>query len=232
MWLVEVRCFPRIQLVFLAKGHTKNACDRLSNLLKLSYHHCNVYTYDILIDKVQENEFITAHKVESSEMFDFLKWQDIYYRSPKVGEFNTTHIFEISDRGYGSIPTMLMKLDYFGSDVRKDSLLPTKRNRKGKYLSIDERKVAIMKMPEELKILQRPGLREIKAVELCSKWRPLLPEWARESTCPKPSGEVIKSVRTKKNEKTKARTKRKRDLAMIEEQKGERKNCLRGRAYN
>ena len=64
------------------KGHTKNAADRLFNLLKISYHRLNVYTYDRLISIVNQNEFITAHKMDPNEMFNFLKWQDLFYRTP------------------------------------------------------------------------------------------------------------------------------------------------------
>ena len=46
MWLVENRIFPQAKIVFLVKGHTKNAADRMFNLLKLSYHKRNIFTYD------------------------------------------------------------------------------------------------------------------------------------------------------------------------------------------
>lgn len=42
MWLVEMRYFPRIRLVFLMKGHTKNVADRLFMLLKISYYRLNL----------------------------------------------------------------------------------------------------------------------------------------------------------------------------------------------
>ena len=45
-------------------------------------------------------------------------------------------------------------------------------------------------------------LRPIKQVELWKKWGPLLPEEARKVTCPKPSQEVIDSIKERNREKT------------------------------
>ena len=45
MWLVEYNIFPRVRF-FLVRGRTKNAADRIFNLLKLHYHQKNIYSYD------------------------------------------------------------------------------------------------------------------------------------------------------------------------------------------
>lgn len=55
----------------------------------------------MLNNAVNENELITAHKVESSDMYNFLNWQYLYYRSPKCDAFNTTYIFQSSGTSYG-----------------------------------------------------------------------------------------------------------------------------------
>ena len=73
-------------------------------------------------------------------------------------------------------------------------------------------------MPEELEVLLRPELKDIKAVELYTKWRPLLPSWARDITCPKPSDDVIKKIKLSKSTKTKERTE-KRELKELESSK-------------
>ena len=65
-------------------------------------------------------------------------------------------------------------------------------------------------MPQDLKNLQPNGLRPIKQVELWKKWGPLLPEAARKITCPKPSDEVIESIKLSNRQKTKTRKKIKR----------------------
>ena len=57
------------------------------------------------------------------DMFDFLSWQDLYYRSPGK-EFNTTHVFTITK----SEPTKLVKQDQHGAIKRIDNLLPKSNN--------------------------------------------------------------------------------------------------------
>jgi len=60
-------------------------------------------------------------------------------------------------------------------------------------------------MLEELKVLEPPGIKPIKMVELYSKWGPLLPEIQREITCPKPPDAIIIKVRDDKSNKAKKR---------------------------
>ena len=56
MWLVETRVFKRIELCFLIKGHTQNACDRMLNLVKSGYHKKNLCMYNELFNTVNESE--------------------------------------------------------------------------------------------------------------------------------------------------------------------------------
>jgi hypothetical protein len=53
-----------------------------------------------------------------------------------------------------------------------------------------------------------PGLREVKLVELYTKYRPLIPEQFRDELCPKPSDEVLGNISKQRNDKQKARTKK------------------------
>ena len=98
-------------------------------VLKIKYHRLNVYTYDTLIEVINSNAYITAHKMEPSDMYDFLSWQNLFYRTPE-GEFKRTHIFEMAGEHYASTPTLLKKWDYDGADLRTNSLLPTSQNKK------------------------------------------------------------------------------------------------------
>jgi len=78
--------------------------------------------------------------MEKEDMFDFLQWQDRFYRAPTGGEFNTTHIFSFEGMKYGKKPTTMMKQDYFGAEIRIDKLLPTTRNKKCEVLEPAQRK--------------------------------------------------------------------------------------------
>ena len=68
----------------------------------------------------------------------------------------------------------------------------------------------IAKMEENLIELVPTGLKPIKQVELWKKWAPLIPEEFRADTCPKPSDDVINSIKERNREKSKIRTKQKK----------------------
>ena len=146
-----------------------------------------------------------------ADFFDHQEWQDKIYRAPTGGKFKQSHVFTIYGNGIGGYtPTTLIKQDTIEAAIRKDELLPTTRNRKASVLTAEERARRIASMPQDLKNLQPNGLRPIKQVELWKKWGPLLPEAARKITCPKPSDEVIESIKLSNREKTKTRQKNKR----------------------
>ena len=216
MWLVELRVFPRVRLFFLVKGHTKNAVDRMFNLLKHSYHCLDIYTYDQLHKTLDMNQYVDVFKMRPCNFHDHLKWQDTMYRAP-AGDFNTTHVFTICSPNL-SIPgnnrqvstTTLLKQDHSESIIRYDNLLPTTRSRKARRLDPEVRAQEISKMEENLVMLKPTPMKPIKQVELWKKWGPLIPEQYRADTCPKPSDEVINSIKERNREKSKIRTKQKK----------------------
>ena len=122
-----------------------------------------------------------------SNFYDHLKCQDQQYRVTEKGNFNTRHVFCIYGLKKSSQPTMSTKQDDKELPVRRDSLLPTSRNRKAKNLNPAERVVAIKIMKQDLEVLQPTPLKPIKAVELWKKWGTILPKYAILITCPKPS---------------------------------------------
>ena len=44
-YFVEHGWFKSVNMIFLVKGHTKNDCDRMFNLLKMKWHKSNVFTF-------------------------------------------------------------------------------------------------------------------------------------------------------------------------------------------
>ena len=56
-----------------------------------------------------------------------------------------------------------------------------------------------------------PGMSERKEVELFTKWRPHLPSWAQDITCPCPSDEVMARVKAEIVEKRQAREEKKKE---------------------
>ena len=41
-FMLELKYFHNINLIFLVKGHTKNMCDRMFNSMKQRYHHRHI----------------------------------------------------------------------------------------------------------------------------------------------------------------------------------------------
>ena len=163
--------------------------------------------YDEMQDVLNENEFIDVHKMSPEDFHDHNKWQDLHYRKPTGGEFKQTHVFTIKyTGGEGGGPTVLLKQDDNDADVRLDNLKPATRSRSqhARILNPEERAEAISNMEQNLLQLNAPPLRPIKQVKLWStKWGPLLPWNVRDITCPKPSDEVIASIKSENREKLK-----------------------------
>ena len=217
MWLVECNLFPRVRIFFLVKGHTKNAADRMFNLLKHHYHRKNTFTYDQLHFTLNESKYIDVYKMRPSNFHNHLKWQDKHYRQPQGGEFKRTHVFTICAARHGianttqaTTPTLLLKQDHNDAVIRVDDLLPTTRNKKARRLDPEVRAREIQRMEENLEELVPTALKPIKQVELWKKWAPLIPERYRADTCPKPTDEIINSIKERNREKSKIRTKQKK----------------------
>jgi hypothetical protein len=62
----------------------------------------------------------------------------------------------------------------------------------------------------QLQPLTPPGLKEIKQVELWTKWRKFIPHQFQDEICPKPDVGVLQRIKSEKNEKLKQAAKKKR----------------------
>ena len=65
-------------------------------------------------------------------------------------------------------------------------------------------------MAEELKVIEHAGIKLIKQVELYTKWRPLLPFYVHDDTCPRPSNDIMKKVKDDRAAKVAKKKKGKR----------------------
>ena len=57
------------------------------------------------------------------------------------------------------------------------------------------------KLLSEPRVLKPPGLREIKQVELYTKYRPLVPRIYQDELCPRPSDKVLERISSERREK-------------------------------
>jgi hypothetical protein len=60
---VELRYYRHVNIIFLVAGHTKNATDRLFNLLKIQYRKNQEFTMEQLEEKLNENQYMECIKV-------------------------------------------------------------------------------------------------------------------------------------------------------------------------
>ena len=69
-----------------------------------------------------------------------------------------------------------------------------KMNRNAVQRIPEELEGKILTMLSSLVAIEPPGMREIKQVELFTKWRPLITEKYRDLNCPKPSPEIMERI--------------------------------------
>ena len=74
-----------------------------------------------------------------------------------------------------------------------------------------ERSNFVKSLTAERRYTNAPGMSEQKEVELFTKWRPHLPIWAQDITCPRPSDEVMARVKAEIVEKRQAREEKKKE---------------------
>ena len=80
-YFIERGWFKKVNYIFLIKGHTKNACDRMFNLFKVKWHKSNVYSLKQAIDVLNAVENVTA--IEAGHMhIDYTSLFDWWYKQP------------------------------------------------------------------------------------------------------------------------------------------------------
>ena len=103
MWLFEVHVFVCVEDMFLIKGHTKNFCDRMFNLMKLDLHLRNVYFFEDMVHYLDENKLISVDPITSDEFFGFRRLLNYFYITLEMGQTNRTHVLKFCS----SLPTTL-----------------------------------------------------------------------------------------------------------------------------
>ena len=210
LFLVKLGVCKVARAIFLVRGHTKNDCDRLFNLMKKIYRKSDCFSEDELMEAVGSHEDVTPVGVLDGEFFDFNRVQDKYLKK-LVSEVNQNHIFEVNSAGPGDSNFMT---------VYECDTAPPKHLMLVKPLYQHEDWIG--EAMEDLFGKPKPtvGLQEIKWLELYDKWGPLIPEERRTYhyiATPPP-----KSVRDKVKKHTKEskdkRKERSRTAALKEEE--------------
>jgi hypothetical protein len=114
---------------------------------------------------------------------------------------------------FGSSHLALTSMNYKSSNV--EGAVTEEESLKKRGVNEEERQRIL---PEELPTLlyaMKPGLLEIKQVELWSKYRPLVPKEYQDKCCPRPCKEVIDREKDKKKEKGKLKRDEKKEKGKL-----------------
>ena len=94
--------------------------------------------------------------------------------------------------------------------VESHDLHPSKRMKRVSANFTNEQRMSGLKLlHENITVLSVTGLYSIKKNEIYHKWRPIVPERFWESTCPKPSDEVLVEHKDNQSEKRKSKKEKK-----------------------
>ena len=99
--LVELGFFSKVNFIFLVAGHTKNAADRLFNLLKYAYRKENVATMEQLIELCGRSPQVTVVPVEDGDFRDYKTYLSGYYN--RYHDLLKQHQFSCTMQPDGSI---------------------------------------------------------------------------------------------------------------------------------
>ena len=189
-YLVEIGWFREINFIFLIKGHTKNECDRMFNLLKISWRKSNIYCFSQALEVLNSVDDVTAIDASCNYHHDYDKTFKAFYKQPVSGTIQKNHIFS------------------FKKDNMNNVIMFTKRSANAKVTSsqsLKKREKPFQSKIRQLRLLHATidgldpiGLKPIKQVHLYTKWRKFIPQQYRDETCPLPSNETIRTVKKTK----------------------------------
>jgi hypothetical protein len=209
-FIVKRRIAVVARAIFLVRGHTKNACDRLFNTMKKQYRKVNCFTPEDLINSIEGNTSVSPIMVDASVFKDWDTLENTLIKKLPAGNTNKNHVFTVdinNDNGNS------MSVQVADGDV-----VATVRLVKNQYLLQDD---AFWKQQEPAAI-PAVGLPDIKWKELHHKWGTYVPQdkklqWRYYNEAP--PVEKIKEVAEQSKE---ARKQRKRRTRTVHEQQAKK----------
>jgi hypothetical protein len=203
--------------IFLVRGHTKNACDRLFNTMKRQYRKCNSFTPEDLVQSMQGNANVEAFMVEDV----FKNWdtlEDTMIKRIPSGNTTTNHIFTVDINRNNGNSMYLQQAN--GSDELELKLV------KPPFLVDDD---AFKQQPSPIPVV---GLQDIKWKELHDKWAKYVPEKKKKEwryyheAPPKDKIEAVakQSKEARQQRKKRARTVHEEEKKQVKKKKSDSNN--------
>jgi hypothetical protein len=97
-YLVEKQYFKTVKFTFSIRGHIKNVCNRLFNLLKIQYHKANVYTMDMLVEVLNKMDDIHFIHASDKYFYNYDKMLNSLYKNFRAGTIQKSHYFVNCDQ--------------------------------------------------------------------------------------------------------------------------------------
>jgi hypothetical protein len=200
---VEMNYFECANIIFYVVGHTKNPADRLFNIAKTSIRKQNVYTMQQFISLISESRYVSAVQALETDFYDYnLLFDKLYMDLIKPGVKKWQAFSVVKPIGDNHLSM------FFRSSNLADASTYIYPIVKG---TITSREMRLTKLNTKLVMLQPPGLREIKQVELYTKYRKYIPQQWQNETCPQPDDGVLEKFKIEKNEKMRSHQQKKNE---------------------
>jgi hypothetical protein len=157
-FMVKLKVCRVARAIFLIKGHTKNDCDRMFNLMKFDYRKVNCYSPIELIQIVNRHPQVTAVPMNPAEFKD---WDTLENKMiDKMDGVKKNHIFTVDANDSNTMQIQ----EFAGAPVIRKLLVHKD------FRDVDWRPLF------DLQKLSPPGLPDIKWNELYSKWGQFVPQ--------------------------------------------------------
>jgi hypothetical protein len=151
---------------------------------------------------LNEQPQVTFEAVNASVFFDYGELLDWFYKPFPAGTVQSNHVFWVES----STPTVM-----FTKETAEEPTI-TLNFCNDKFVRRESR---IQQLREfSLKPVAAQGMKEIKQVELYTKWRKFVPAEFADEICPKPPDEVLENVQKARSDKNKERASKKQAKAL------------------
>jgi hypothetical protein len=164
-YIAEKGYFQEVHFIFLVVGHTKNVADRLFNILKKLYQNQNIFTMGMMM-KVMSHELTIPYLVDWRVFKNWDKFLNWLYKAKMLSVQKWQMFSSSTDLGLTMMPFKSSNLQ--GAKMEEEGL------RKHRVTNVNQSSI-LMQQPTPLYSM-KPGLQEIKQVELWSKYCPLVPD--------------------------------------------------------
>jgi hypothetical protein len=171
------------------------------NIMKKKYHKSDTFTFSQLKERLVVEGQV---RIVEATPATFRGWDNAlktFYTKFASGTIFKNHIFACNL----SAPTTLSIKEW------RDAETDVKRNFSKRGTNGADR-AELMKL-YQLEQLTAPGLREIKQVELWTKWRKFIPHEYQAEICPEPDFEIVQRIKNEKKAKLKLVAAKKKKLS-------------------